>query len=176
MAVNQSHKTGALPMETEVQLQAKTFITPTRPRLTSERRELTAYEISSIKLDREMGWLPPAPPVCETIDVADFIDSPEQIELADGSFKVRARLFCVTRAADRRSWYEIRVGGRHRFAYASVKAAARAFNKLSAQSLQPTGWISSNGGARAETPQIPQPTTLLTALPRMLGWNLSASY
>jgi hypothetical protein len=164
-------------MDTEVQLQAKTFVTTSRPRLTSERRELSAYEISSIKLDREMGWLPPAPPVADTIDVTDFLDSPDEIELTNGHFKVRAKLVSVTRASDRRSWYEIRVGRRHRFAYASVKAAARAFNKLTAQNLQPTGWISSNGGARAEAPELPQPNvTILSAIPRLLGWDLAASH
>lgn len=159
-------------MENEIQLQARSFVTPTRPRLTSERRELSAYEISSIKLDREMGWLPPAPAAPDIIDVSDFVESPDEIELGDGTFKVRARLVSVTRA-DRRSWYEIRVGRRHRFAYASVKAAARAFNKLNALNLQPTGWISSNGGARG-TPEIPQPAAgILAVIPRMLGWDLS---
>jgi len=148
-------------MENDVQLQVKTFNTARRPMLTTERREPTPYEISCRNLEPHLY---PAAPV-ETIEVED---------LPDGRYRVRATLVEVSRRADD-SWYEVRVGRRHRFAYPSAKAAARAFKQLTAENLQPTGWMSSNGGAGG-APEVRRASGLLSALPRVLGWNLSATY
>jgi hypothetical protein len=160
-------------MDNEVQLQSRIFHTASRPRLTTQQRRLSDYEISCINLDRELGLVKPEPQA-ESIDIEDFIESPEEKELDDGTWNVRVRLVSVTRLRES-TWYEIRVGRRHRFTYYSVKAAARAFNQLTAENLQPDGWSSSNGGQRA-TPAIPRAAGFLSALPRLLGWDLSASY
>ncbi len=160
-------------MDNEVQLQSKVFHTATRPRLTTDRREPTPYEIACLNLDRAHGIVKPAPVASESIDVEDFIDCPDEMELSDGSFRVRAKLVEVTRRGEQ-SWYEIRVGRRHRFTYKSVKAAARAYVQLKTESLQPTGWVSSNGGQR-EAPEVPLSRGILRQLPRFLGWDLSPS-
>jgi hypothetical protein len=172
-ARTKSTSKGCAQMDNEVQLQSKVFNTATRPRLTTERREPTAYEIACLNLDRAHGVVKPAPASSEAIDVEDFVDCPDEMALSDGSFRLRAKLVEVTRRGDL-SWYEIRVGRRHRFTYKSVKAAARAFVQLTAENLQPTGWASSNGGQR-EAPVAPMSHGILRHLPRFLGWDLSPS-
>jgi len=129
-------------VDTLVQLQAKDFITVSRPYLTAASRPLTEYELSSRRLD--------GLPLTDPIDPAQFIGDDEKLhpryesKLGDGKFKIRATLITVNRPKHG-SWYELRIGTRYRFTYRSVRAAIRAFKSLSADNLQPYGWTSNNG-------------------------------
>ena len=129
-------------MDTLVQLQAKDFVTASRPYLTAASRPMSDYELSCRRLD----GLPIVDPIDPSHFVADDAHLHPRYEsrLADGKFKVRATLITVNRPKTG-TWYEVRVGTRYRFTYRRIRDAVRAFKALSTENLQPYGWMSNNG-------------------------------
>jgi hypothetical protein len=149
-------------VDTLVQLQAKDFITISRPMLTERSRPLSEYELSSRRLD--------GLPLTDPINPHDFITDDERLhpryesKLSNGTFKVRATLITVNRPKHG-TWWEVRVGTRYRFTYRSVKHAARAFKALSAENLQPYGWDSNDGMPPTRTSNV------LAEFGRLFGIN-----
>lgn len=129
-------------MDTLVQLQSRDFVTVSRPYLTAASRPLTEYELSSRRLD----GLPLTEPVDPTHFVADdaHLHPRYETKLADGKFRIRATLITVNRPKHG-TWYELRIGTRYRFTYKRIRDAVRAFKSLSADNLQPYGWVSKDG-------------------------------